>query len=215
MTGYLLILIIGILPIVFGAGMVIFRPNTPGGIVKLFGQEVSSPGDGLVLIVVGLGAAAWAAPNLPPGLVLSGGFSQAGPSNPVAGGTLAPSSGPLAQTTATAPATATSVPTVKAAVVPATCTPTPATGEFALKDQPGESYHELGVIYPGEEATVERWSYATDVPTAGGDPWLFVEVTQPRDGRKGWIFTRESNGARPDCNFDLSTPSRFPFAAPP
>jgi hypothetical protein len=129
--------------------------------------------------------------------------------------TVTPTSPPTALPVATAVPNPTLGPTVVVSAAPATCTPTPATGEFALKEHPGESYHELGVVYPGEEATVERWSYANDLPTAGGGPWLYVELTQPSDGRKGWMFTRESNGARPACTFDLSNPATFPVPGPP
>jgi len=93
----------------------------------------------------------------------------------------------------------------------ATCTPTARTGEFALKEDAGESFRELGVIYPGEGATVKKWSHAKDDDAPAGDPWLYVELTRPNDGRTGWMFTRESNGERPLCDFDLENPATYAF----
>jgi len=98
-----------------------------------------------------------------------------------------------------------------------TCTPTQQTGEFALKAAPGADAQELAVINPGEEAIVEAWAYgpetATRVPGGGQgqDPWLLVRLSRPDDGRKGWMFTREVNDARPRCSFRLDDASKFPF----
>ena len=90
----------------------------------------------------------------------------------------------------------------------ATCTPTAATGEFALLDRPAG--RDLGVLVnPGEEASVLGWAR----PAAGGDVWLQVQVTRPDDGRAGWMATRETNDARPHCNFDLDDPATFTFPA--
>jgi hypothetical protein len=90
----------------------------------------------------------------------------------------------------------------------ATCTPTAATGEFALFDRPGG--RDLGVVViPGEEASVLGWAR----PDAGGDVVLHVRVTRPDDGREGWMVTRETNDARPHCNFDLDDPATFTFPA--
>ncbi|MCA1648295.1 MAG: hypothetical protein LC797_23500, partial [Chloroflexi bacterium] len=91
-----------------------------------------------------------------------------------------------------------------------TCTPTLATGEFALRSAPGDTSTYLTVINPGEAAAVQRWSWAPG-QTAQSKPWLYVVLTQPDDGREGWMLTSESNGARPFCSFDLSDPSSFPF----
>lgn len=89
-----------------------------------------------------------------------------------------------------------------------TCTPTLQTGEFALRDAPGDTSTYLAIVSPGEAATVKRRAVAPGEP-ASADPWLEVVVTQPNDGRQGWMFTRETNGARPFCSFDLSDPSGF------
>ena len=45
-----------------------------------------------------------------------------------------------------------------------------------------------------------------------GDPWLYVAVSRPADDkREGWMFTRETNNARPRCSFNLDDLSSFRF----
>lgn len=96
----------------------------------------------------------------------------------------------------------------------ATCTPTLETGEFALKSAPDAQATEVGVVSPGEEVIVERWSLAADSvaqSAAAVDPWLYVTVSRPKDGREGWMFTRESNAAQPRCSFNIGDRSTYSF----
>ena len=64
MIGYWVVLVLGIALAIFGGWIMLTHPNLRGGSVKAFTLEVSAPGAGLVLIVVGISAVAFAAPNL-------------------------------------------------------------------------------------------------------------------------------------------------------
>ncbi|MDQ6674066.1 MAG: WD40 repeat domain-containing protein [Chloroflexota bacterium] len=65
MTGYSVTLMVGLGLIVVGIIVLFFLPQRQGGMVKAFTVEVDAPGAGVVLIVVGLAAMAWAAPQVP------------------------------------------------------------------------------------------------------------------------------------------------------
>ena len=64
-SGWLLVLIVGLLLVPVGLILVFFLPERQGGTIRAFTVEVSASGAGLVLIVVGLGAAVAAAPHVP------------------------------------------------------------------------------------------------------------------------------------------------------
>ncbi|HLZ29083.1 MAG TPA: hypothetical protein VKV73_17340 [Chloroflexota bacterium] len=119
MNGYVIVLLLGIALAVFGAVLLVRYPDRQGGTIKALSIEVTAPGAGVVLVVLGLGAAAYSAPNL----------GSRGPDN----------TGPTAAPVAASPATATPVagtPVTLPAVIAAPCAYLPVRGFGLLwKDQ--------------------------------------------------------------------------------
>src|SRR5215472_13803238 len=62
--GYLVTLIVGVGLVLTGIVVLIVLPQRRGGTVKGFSVEVSAPGAGLVLVMVGVAAMGWSAPQV-------------------------------------------------------------------------------------------------------------------------------------------------------
>ena len=188
MTGYSATLIVGLGLIVIGLVLLFFLPQRPGGSVNAFTVEVSALGAGLVLIVVGLAAMAWAAPQIPQlGPVL-------GPGTPTPIAARATAGVPTSF--ATPPVTG--LPAAPTATTPApssanvTCEPKPETGTLPLKDGPSTTFLETPIegrsIEVGETVQVLGWSYPTD-GSAMALFWFYVRTSK---GEEGWMQSREN-----------------------